>query len=207
MKTGVGAAVVKSLRRNPGQSSKELTATLELSRSMLAYLVRVKIVFKAGPKPYRFFASKEAAECVDAMLHDSYRARAAGQQANRTKRWQEQNRDRYRELVNRSAQITRDTLGAPYVAKTLRMRTVDLTPQLMQMKQEQLTVRRLAQKLRKASNESSKDTDRILGKHGAGCNAGRSAEDRRQQPVGTGTQGDQCNRRRSNGEGTGLDQQ
>ena len=45
-----------------------------------------------------------------------------------------------------------------YIYKTLGMRWGQITPELIEMKREQLTLRRLARQLKEAANESSKDT-------------------------------------------------
>ena len=59
----------------------------------------------------------------------------------------------------------------------------------------------------RAKHESSKDTNRIPGEHGAGGNAGRPAAHRGEQPAGAGPKGDQRHGCGSDGQGPGLDQQ
>ena len=70
------------------------------------------------------------------------------------------------------------TLAPTYIAKALTMRRVEIPQELLEMKQQQLTIFRMARNLRKATNESSKDTDRISQQHGRGRNTGRPAQDR-----------------------------
>lgn len=48
-------------------------------------------------------------------------------------------------------------LSQSYVAGTLGMRVGELTPLLLELKRQQLTLRRMARQLKKASNESSKN--------------------------------------------------
>ena len=85
----------------------------------------------------------------------------------------------------------RENLGPIYVAKVLGMRKTDVPPTLLAMKQEQLTLRRMARQLRKATNESSKDTDRITGKHGVCNDAGGLASNRGEQSACAGPEGNQ----------------
>jgi hypothetical protein len=70
------------------------------------------------------------------------------------------------------------TLDPTYIAKALRMRRVEVPQELFEMKQQQLTIFRMARNFRKATNESSKDTNRISQQHGRGRNTGRPAQDR-----------------------------
>lgn len=65
-----------------------------------------------------------------------------------------------------------NTLAPGYVAKCLGIPLSNIPAELLQMKREQITLRRLARQLRRASDESSEDIDRIPGKHGRSDDAG-----------------------------------
>lgn len=168
-----------------------------------------RLKYKANPEPYKNRQKAYAKANPELMrnLKRSYVSKNKDKVFKTNKAWREAHAEELKEKHRRNSKRLVDTIDPAYVAVMLRMRRAEIPDELIALKQEQILIRRLARQLKKASNESSEDTDRIPGKHGASGNAGRSAEDRRQQPVGTGTQGDQCNRRRSNGEGTGLDQQ
>jgi hypothetical protein len=108
------------------------------------------------------------------------------------KKAEEYRTDKYEDVMRRNREHLkedRENLGPVYVAKVLGMRRKEVPPQLLEMKKEQLTLRRLARQLRKAKNESSKDTDRITGQHGRGCHARRPPANCGEQPAGAGPQG------------------
>lgn len=94
-----------------------------------------------------------------------------------------------------------------YVASLMQMPVAEIPEPLLRMKQEQITLRRLARQLKEAAHESSKDTDRITGQHGRGGHAGRPAANCGEQPAGAGPQGNQRHGRGGDGKGSRLDQQ
>lgn len=101
----------------------------------------------------------------------------------------------------------RRELGDWYMASLMGTRKSACPPELLAMKREQIATLRLARQLKKATRESSKDTDRIPGEHGSSCDSGRSSPDRGEQPSGAGAKGNQRHGRGSDGQGPGLDQQ
>lgn len=121
--------------------------------------------------------------------------------------WIEQHQDKRKKSVAKSQRKAVEQLKPSYISMALRIPVGHIPPDLLAMKQEQLSAHRLARQLKKAANESSKDAYRITGKHGWRDNAGRPAKDRCQQPVGAGSERDQCHGRGSDGQGPGLDQQ
>ena len=138
---------------------------------------------------------KENAEQVKARLIEYWKKNAERNRA-KSSRW----------LKAASEQLT-DQYLVRQLTKTNGIPKGDVTEDLISVKRLQLTARRLARQLKKATDESSKDTDRITGKHGAGRDAGRLAPNRCQQPAGTCPQGDQRHGCGSDGEGAGLDKQ
>lgn len=126
-------------------------------------------------------------------------------------RYKKANPTQVRESTARYKSRATVALEDSYVYKALtrgvKIPREQITEQLIKLKREQLTVYRLARQLKEATHESSKDTDRITGEHGASSDAGRLASDRGEQPVGAGPQGDQRHGCGGDGEGAGLDQQ
>jgi hypothetical protein len=58
----------------------------------------------------------------------------------------------------RSVESLNDDYIRRFLFKTLGLRANEITPELIALKREQLTLRRLARQLKEAANESSKDT-------------------------------------------------
>ena len=141
------------------------------------------------------------------------RAQAARRASNKEKvsEYMRRYRSANKEKLLDASRSARSALTDTYISNFLVFATgvprAHITDQLINLKRDQLTMRRLARQLRKASNESSKDTDRITGEHAASSCVGRLAPDRGEQPVGAGPQGDQRHGCGGDGEGTGLDQQ
>jgi hypothetical protein len=133
---------------------------------------------------------------------DAKNARAAKQAIYR-----DTNRRDLAAKAKRHNKIAVNTLAPGYVAKCLGLPLSRTPAELLQLKREQLTLCRLARQLKRASDESSEDIDRIPGEHGRSDDAGRPAADCCEQLVGLGPEGDQRDGRRGNGQGVGLDQQ
>ena len=135
---------------------------------------------------------KEYAQATKPKRRQQERARYwkdPDKQRHKTAIYRAENREEVRRKNRQRLKEDRENLGPIYVAKTLGMRQKEVPPQLLEMKQEQLTMRRLARQLRKAKNESSKDTDRITGQHGRGGHARRPSANCGEQPAGAGPQG------------------
>jgi hypothetical protein len=117
-------------------------------------------------------------------------------------------RHEHKETVKKYRERIRDEVTRTYVAQFLKIPVRQITDELLELKRQQLFMRRMARELIKATrNESSTDTSRISGQPGRGDDSGRPAPDSGQQPVGAGSQGDQLGRRGGDGQGPGLDQQ
>ena len=105
----------------------------------------------------------------------------------------------------------RENLKDWFVLKLIRARTNlnqhDVPPALVELKREQITMRRMALQLKKALHERITDFDRIPGQPSPGDDTGRPPPDRGQQLAGSGAEGNQRHGRGSDGEGAGLDQQ
>lgn len=168
-----------------------------------------RLEYKANPEPHKNRQKAYAKANPELMRNRKrlYVSKNKDKVFKTNKSWREAHAEELKEKHRRNSRRYVDTIDPVYVAVMLRMRRAEISDDLIALKQEQILIRRLARQLKKASNESSKDTDRIPGKHGASGNARGSSENRREQPIGTGAQGDQCNRRRSTCEGAGLDQQ
>lgn len=94
------------------------------------------------------------------MNIDKVRAQSAAwylknkeREAAKKKEWAKNNKEKRREQDRAAA----ERMNSRYTAKALRMRAAEITPELIALKREQLTIHRLARQLKEKANESSTD--------------------------------------------------
>lgn len=107
--------------------------------------------------------------------------------------YEEANRAQVLELKRERNKRAKDALTDGYVRQRLKANGFadeQITPQLLQLKREQMSTRRASRQLKKAIYETSKNTNAVLGNHGGSDNAGRLAPDSGKQPSSSCSKGD-----------------